>query len=411
MFLTSLLNRLKKHFFDHPVISLFVAHTLLILLFVIFIMNYSRLPGNFLLIDDGYYLIGKNFFEGNSSLSHQFRGPGIPLLLSSLNFFPAAVHPYLRLLITQLITLLNIYLGFKIFSNFFSKNAVIMGSLIALFNPLYIWWACVRSSPEIYITAFLGLVIIASLKLLGKSKSLYFSFLIVLIPTSLLFKPVLFLIPLFLLIYFFLYKRYKLLFAALFLFLVCIFSLKIVIDYTRPVNGFAYGDNVIMFDAFFTESVLKSGKLGFYQGGGEKAEENSNTQYIYSNINRWTAEYIAKYHTTDPFKMNVEFIKEKAGIVFLSKLLNPIYFISFADSTTKTIFNFVINIVILSMAFMGFKKIRKEYNQQINLLLFIFIGYYSVYFLTTSIARYFIPLLFYISIFAGEYLVTKLKLR
>jgi hypothetical protein len=321
------------------------------------------------------------------------------------------MHPYLRLFISQLITLLNIYLGYKIFSNFLYKKAVVVGLLIALFNPLYIWWGCVRSGPEIYITVFLGSIIYFSVKLLKKNQGFYLIPLFILIPFSLLFKPVLFLIPLFMLIYFSVYKKYKIVPSLLLLFILSITSLKIIIDYTKPINGLAYGDKTIMFDAFFTEIFLKTGQLGFYQGGGNKPIANSNTEYIYSNINRWTTEYTTKYHNDDPIKMNLEFIKEKAPIILISKFLNPIYYISFADSTVKTVFNFVINTTILTLSFVSLKRIKKKYPAQSVLLFFIFMGCYSVYFLTTSIARYFIPVLFYFSIFAGVYITEKLKIE
>ncbi len=402
-------NTVKNITHKHPVFLLFILHTLFVAIIVLFLRVFIHLPDDFFLSDDGYYALGKNFFYGYASLWHQIRGPGIPIILSSLNFFPDYLHPYLRILITQLFTLINIYLAFKIFSRFLPKNVIFWGLIISLFNPLYLWWTCIRSSPEIYATAFLGLIILASFGLLKNKKMLSLIALIILIPLSLLFKPVLFLIPFFLFIHFLSIKDYKLVRGTFLLFLIGFLSLVGTMKLTKPANEPSYGEVSIMFDAFFTESLLQTGQLGYNRGSGELPEEGSSTEYIYIKIKEWTDNYEKKHGELDPIDMNIAFIQEKMDVILISKLLNPVYFISFADTTRKTIAIFAINTAILFFSLRNLKKVKNNFKAEISVLIFIFIGFYSIYFLTTSIARYAIPLLFYISVFSGMSVVNLIK--
>lgn len=402
------MNKIKNIVDKNPVKSLIILHFLAIALMVIIVKMILHKPGSFFLEDDGYYAIGKDFFYGVSGLSHHFRTPGIPLVLSLLNFFPLILHPYLRVLIAELLTFCNIYLAFRIFSPFFPNKVIIFGLLLSLFNPLYIWWACIRSAPEIYITTILGLIILVSVNLSNKFVWYYIVTLIVLIPISLMFKPVMFILPLFISFFFIVHKKYVTALYLFIVFIICLGTLKFISDFTKPSEGLSYGENTLMFEVFFTEAMLKTGNLGYNQGGGELPEKNSNTEYIYKNIREWTDDYKAKNQNTGLISMNKEFIMEKPGMTILSKLFNPLYFLSFTDSTSKTIFMFAINFPIVVFSFITIKKTGKAYPEQMSLLIYIFIGFYFVYFLTTSIARYFIPMLFYLSVFTG---VTIIKVK
>ncbi len=410
----SLLNSIKNISSRYPIFFLFILHTLFVALIVLFLRVFVHLPADFFLSDDGYYTLGKNFFYGYTSLWHQFRGPGIPIILSPLNFFPDFLHPYLRILVTQLFTFINIYLAFKILSRFLTQNVIFWGLIISLFNPLYLWWACLKLSPEVFVTTFLGLIIFISLQLLEKNKIALWIALFIIMLISMLFKPVFFLIPLSLTIYFLKNKKFKSAIVALFLFSYSLLILTAFMVYTKPLHGHSYGDDQLILDAFFTESLLQTGQLGFYQGGGPVPEKNSNMEYCYTKIDQWRAEYELKNDKSNPIKMNIEFIKEKAGIIFLSKLFNPIYFISMADTTNKTILNFVINSIIIFVSLKYFLKVKKDFPQQLILMLFIFISLYCTYFLTTAIARYFIPILFYFAVFSGMaviHLIQKLHVK
>jgi 4-amino-4-deoxy-L-arabinose transferase-like glycosyltransferase len=412
----TILDNCKNSFLKHPVAGLFIIHSLIIVILILIVKTFLHLPNYFFLDDDGYYLIGKNYFNKIAPLSHQFRTPGIPFLLSFLNYFSTGVQPFIRISITQLFNLLNIYLAYKIFTNILPQKIIIWGLLISLFNPLYLWWACIRSSPETYLTMFLGLVIYYTLRLQHERKLRYCLILLIIILLSILFKPVLFLIPFFLFVYLFFNKNRKIAVGLLTIFIVSLLSFKIIMDYSTPKNAFAYGVNAIMVDTYLTQNILNSGRFGHYYYLSEQNTlgNTSNFENINTKVSMWLKEYEEKNHNFNSLQTVIAFLKENTGMVILSKLFNPVYFISIAETTSKSIFNLIVNITVLFICISNLKKTKKQFSVDINLIVIIFIGFYFPYFINSASARYFIPILFYISVFAGVSInkrVEKLKLN
>lgn len=361
-----------------------------------------HLPAYFFLMGDsfgGAYEIGKSFFEGKGSVLHQWAPPGIPVVLSLLNFFPEIIHPYLRILISEILTILNMYLAFKIYSKILSQKAIICGLIVSLFNPLYIWWVCLRAGPDIYIAVFLGLIIYSTLNLINNKITFHLYILLFTIPISLLFKPVLFLIPLFLILYFFINKKYKLSLASTFILIISIFSLKITMDVSNPVKGPTYAPTTFMIDPIFTDVLFHTGKFGYYNE--DMPEETQNPQSYLYKFDKTLKEYNSKDYSDSEISIIMHYASENIGYLLLSKLLNPLYFISVSNTTQKTLFLLVLNSAILSLSILNLKRLKKYFPEQISKITFVFLGYYFVFFLVHSCARYSIPLLFYISVFSG----------
>lgn len=391
----------KNSFLRHPVFSLFILHTLFVIILIFFMTMFTNFKSEFYLEDDGYYDIGKRFYYGISSIFHQYRPPGIPLILSLLNFFPMKLQPYFRIVITQAITLCSILLAFKIYSDILPKKLITYGLIISLFNPLYIWWASIRSSPETYLTVFLGLVILACLKLKNGGKLIQWTNFCLIIIISLLFKPVLFLIPFFFFIFYLIHKKYKLSLKSLLIFLICLFCLKIILELSKRPNSLEYGVSSMMVDAFLTETIFETGRMGYYLDEKDFKGEKSFEENINVKITQWTEKYESTHHSYKTFQIIYDFFKDKAVFVILSKVLSPIYFISVADSSGKTIFNFILNTSIIIFSITGLYRSRKKLKEEIDMIVIVFIGSYFVYFLVQSSARYCIPILFYISVFAS----------
>lgn len=402
----------KNYLLKYPVTSLCIFHSFFLILLIIFVKLIFHVPDYFFLKDDWAYVVGKDFFEGRASLFHQSGPPGFPALLSLFNFLPVFIHPYLRILISEILTLLNIYLAYKIFSNILPREAIFWGLIIALFNPLYLWWACLKTGGEIFIVTFLGLVIFASFKLINHRLWFHSSILLIVILISLFVKPVLFLIPFFLAIYFLLYRKYKIVIASTLIFLISLFSMNIVMEVSKPLKGLSYGVINFMVDPIFTKVLLNTGKLGYYADGIIQEDQKSdNFGYEFSQLKN---KYESIDNTDSTNQIMIDFIKHNIGTVLLSKLLNPLYFISLSNTTVTTISLFLINVSILFLSALNIKRLKRYYPQQITLLIFIFLGYYFVYFLVHALARYSIPILFYISVFCGRSInnwISKVRLK
>ncbi|MCE1165485.1 MAG: hypothetical protein LWX07_08810, partial [Bacteroidetes bacterium] len=104
-----MLKKLYNRCVDSGYYSVFIVYAIIVILFAaVFIFVFHKDPV-FFLTDDGYYVVGKLFYEGKYTLLHQSRGPGLYLLFSTFNIFPDIVHPYLRILVTLAVTFGNLY--------------------------------------------------------------------------------------------------------------------------------------------------------------------------------------------------------------------------------------------------------------------------------------------------------------
>ncbi len=161
---------LNMYIDKHTVLTLFILHAFFIALSVLALHLFFKVNQQLFLTDDGYYAKGKLFSE-NKSLSSLFdytyrRGPVLPLLFSILNLSPSDLHPYLRIALTLIFTLGNLYIAFKLFVSFMSNKAIFYGLFISLFNPLYIHWT-LKSTPEVYLTFFMCLIIFGYIRFLA----------------------------------------------------------------------------------------------------------------------------------------------------------------------------------------------------------------------------------------------------
>jgi len=364
--------------------------------------------GSFYLVDDGYYRISRMLFHGEIGLWGIIIGPGLPFILQFLHIFPEALHPYLRIILSFLVNAGIISIAYEIFRRVVGKQELIMGLLIAIFNPLYVWWCILRFSPELFITFFLGLSILLYLKYAetGSRKYVYYLFLI--LPVSIFFKPVLFLIPLFAAAMFI--KRSKfIVFSSLILFVTCIVFLYFYVNITKnpdnPKLSYRGFENIIFI--YQIESIMKTGRIG--------AERD----YVFSDstsneflTNKLMGEWFEIYYKTHPevnmIELNYEFIKENLGMFLLSKLLSPLFFISFSDSTGKTLFNLVSNGLCIAAAYLGFRRIKGDKKKFAIFIVISLLGYYFIYFLNASYGRYGVPFVFLFTPFAGMYIRAKL---
>ena len=393
----------------YPVQSLSTIFFLVITISVIILILFFDKSPQLFLIDDGYYQIGKNFFEGKQSLFHSFRWPGLPLLFTTLNFFPDFLHPYLRLLLALVFMYGNIWVAKKIFQQYFSNKQFFWGGLISLCNPLILHWT-LKSTPEIYLTFFIGIVYLIIRRLFKEYSHKLLAILIFIIIIGMAVKPVFFIIPFLIFIYVILIKRKDLIFPFFIVFFTIITSFVVLHQLTAPseANNIPYGIYDLLGPTFLPSSMLETRTISF----GSQQElmnnnpEESNLAIGTKKINTWITQYKVNHPNSSNTQMIIIFIKDNLWPFIFIKLLNPVLFITLASKTPETLSNLLINGLLIIFAFIKLRELYRIEKNSIIPFILVLLGYASVFFLTFSYARYSFPVMFYIGFLGGVKLIS-----
>jgi hypothetical protein len=359
----------------------------------------------FFLRDDGYYTLGKYFYEGRISLLYQLRSPGILLFFSFFNFFPEPFHPFLRLFITFILSYSSLLLSSKIFENMLSKKQMLIGFSVSVFNPVFIHFT-IKSTPEIYLLFFLGLIIFFYRKYLKEYKIKYLLLVIMIIFLAMSFKPVFFLISFFLIGHSILVKNFKRLVIPLSTFSVIsviVFFLSSV--FTKPANNninFVFVESVIV-PTYIIDAIMKTGELNL----GTKEEylnatpEKSNYTICMDSYNEYLSDYKKRNSDYSEYAVIVDFIKNNFFKFSLVKLLSPVTFISLSSNSIETVVNFFLNIILIILSIASIKRIFREHKSDILVIICVILGYSFVFFLSACYIRYSLPAIFYLYPFTG----------
>ena len=110
-------NSVIKNLAKNKLCLLLAIHYLVIggVVLAAYLYNYNM--KSLLLLDDGYYNLAGKLFYGDSIL-HSRLSFGMPVLFSSLYFFPETLQPFIRLIITLLFSTGIIVLTYKIAENY-----------------------------------------------------------------------------------------------------------------------------------------------------------------------------------------------------------------------------------------------------------------------------------------------------
>ena len=191
------------------------------LLIIGFITFFPTLFNNFL--GDDYYLlltnplvtsihnIPKLFFGSIGSQGGQFAGLYYrPLMLTYITILNSffGPNPFFFHLIQLIIHIMNAFLVFKIFTNFFRKNISFVLALIFLIHPINVEAVVYVAAIQEILFMFFGLLMINFIFV--KSQTISFLAILLLTPLSLLSKETGILLVITLLFYYLLFKRIKL---------------------------------------------------------------------------------------------------------------------------------------------------------------------------------------------------------
>jgi hypothetical protein len=147
---------------------------------------------------------------------------------------------------------------------------------------------------------------------------------------------------------------------------------------------------------------MKSGEINL--GTGEELTLGK-ANYALCDLywKNWLEEYSKLNKDVPEYKIAIDFTKDNLFRSVLLRITSPVLFISLTSSTTETIsYLFLYGwLVILSISCM--RKIKKDLRKEISAIIYVLMGYASVFFLTLSYARYSIPLMFYLLMFTGIY--------
>jgi hypothetical protein len=399
---------IKKYYLkccNSNVNSVFALYVIFISLFALaYIFVFHKKPDYFL-IDDGYYMIGKYFYEGKITLSHQVRGPGMILLFSSFNIFPAYIHPYLRILITLIVTYGNLFFVSKIFENILSKKQLFWGMLLAIFNPLYIHFT-IKNTPEVFITFFLGVIIFSYIRFLKTMNIRYIFYSILFVLIGMFFKPVFFLIPLSLLIHNIFINKNKKIF-----YILIIFSLLSIMSYfsfhlftkSEEKGSFTYGYPDIMGRIYLFDAIMKTGELNMGTTDDLLRTGNEKSNFLICNeyFEKWLKDYEKEHTNYSELELAYSYIKDNLLRFVFLRVTSPLLFICLTSNTFETVSYLFLYSVLVYMVIVSLKKLYKKNRCEILIIIYTLMGYAMVFFLSLSYARYSIPFMFYFLIFIG----------
>lgn len=395
---------------NYPVLLLWLLICTAFLSVLAVMLVYLRYNPAFLMMDDGYYNISRGIYEGTMGVWHQRRYPGLPLLFTLVHTFPEYLHLLIRFYLTLAALGVSLYFGKKIAGDKIPNTTFFAAGILLFCNPLIIHWT-IKSAPEPYVTAILGALVILTLKQLRHPSFKNHLFFALALLAAISFKPVFFLIPLTLAVYYLL-KRKRVLFVANLIIFATVFSGFLVLkSQVRPHLTIAqkdsYGTNDLLATSFLVKAMFETGQ--FYYGSDNPAVDMvmpaSSVSY---QVSKGYKEYRTNYFKNNPAASETEYAKtyilENFGYWSLSKILNPVFFFALTFTPKQAALGAAVAMVLLFLAFRQIRRFHKTHPDETELFLMVLLGFASVHFITFSFARYSFPVIFYLSIYAWSFI-------
>jgi hypothetical protein len=363
-----------------------------------------------LLRGDNYYDIAKDFFHGGTLL-HKFRGPVFPLIFSILFIFPQSVHPFMRLFISMIFSAGTIIILFNIAKNYISEKEFLFGSLIFIFNPIYIHWMF-RPYPEIYLAFFLGLFILNIINYYRTNKISHLIYSLLAFFISFFIKPVFLFIPILLLLSVILIKSRKIMTVSLLLLVLGIFAYKAQDKFTQVKydsnasnfeKKYEYIHKIFLIgDSYWIDYVLKT-KQFFKPTIQEYRIDYKNGKSLDEYVYDWIEKFYQKYPDGNLLFMNLYFIYTEPLLVLQKFLTSPLFYFSMSARPEETFIKLMFSIFSIFLAFLGLKTVLKnsERRKEIILIVSIIIGYISLHVATHAMNRYSLPISPFLYIWGG----------
>ena len=385
---------------------------LLILLAVVIASGASY--QNMLLRADSYYTIADEFAHGGSLL-HKFRGPVLPLVFSMLFIFPYGMHPFIRLLLSIIVSAGTITVLYNLTKKYITGREFLFGSLIFIFNPVYVHWTF-RPFPEIYLALVLGIFIFSVIRYYRESHIGYLCIAVLSFILSFFIKPVFVFIPFFLLFAALLIKSKKIAAVSVLLLILGILTYVAQDEFTkvgyeadasRIDKTYEYAHKTLLIsESYWVDYVVRTRQL-FKPTLEEYQIEYKDGKSFQEYAQDWFRDFYQKYPKANYISMNLYFIY-KEPFLFLQKLiLSPFFFFSMSARTSETIMKLAVSILSVILAIIGLNAALRmsKYKKEIILIVFVLIGYASLHLVTHAMNRYSLPILPYLYVWGGIPLV------
>lgn len=392
------------------ILILILIHIIVIsgVLFTVILLgrDYSDL----LLRDDCYYSISKDFVSGGSLL-HRFRGPFLPVIYSFLFFFPESFRPFLRLVLSMIFSVGVLLILFQITKDYLTDKQFFFGSLIFILNPVYIHWIF-RSTPEVYLSFFLGLFILCVINYFRTYKIYYLILASIVFILTFFIKPVFLFIPFALLVATIVIRSRRLVIYSSLLLIIGFWAYNIQERFTHVIypndtkkeeRQFEYVHKIFLIeDSFWVDYVLKTKQ--FHKG----------TLYSYpiehdpgQAVRHWISDFFQKYPESNYIFMNIYFIYDRPLLVLQKILISPLFYFSMSARTIETFIKLAFTIVSLSLSILGIKIVLKTpgHTKEVIIIMAIITGYILLHLLTHAMNRYSMPVLPYLYVWGGTTLL------
>lgn len=408
-------NKIKSYWL---VSGIFTAAILaLLLVSIVASEDYHSL----LLVDDGYYKIAGGFMRGESLVDH-YVGPGLPLIFTVIHLFPEYLHPFIRLFLSLSSSLLVILIVFKIAGKYLSGKQLFWGGLIFVLNPVFIHWVF-KSSTEIFLALCLSLFVFLILKFDESRKAKYFLISLVPFVFSIFIKPVFLFIPLFLILAALIIRNGRFLFASSFLLIVTLFAYKVYestrSDRLEGSDRIPYGKTYLINESYWIDYVIKTrqfmkSSLKQYhkyerdtltQLFGEAEVENYIIQGGYQSFGgSWIDKYFEEKPESGYLLMNLNFVKEKPGLVFQKLLVSPFFFLGLSARTYESFIKLVYSLLAIILGIIGLRWVWLRFpgsHNELIIILAVVLGYTSLFILLHTTSRYSMPVLPLLTVWGG----------
>jgi len=308
------LNKIRDINRNHIVFYVFTIYLLITYILLAFLILSGLDYKDYILRDDGYYFMAKNFGKGIFN-SGSVIGPGLPFIYAPIHFFNENLHPFIRLSISHIAVLIILFTVSKLTITYLNDRQLFWGLLMVIIHPVFIQWTF-RTSVDLYLSLFLGVFILYLIKYIDKGRiiNLFFSFLAY--SYAIFIRPSFICIPLVLLLSsLVILKSRKIIlisFALLITTGVCFYANNIYLlknSGSKKITADSGRSFVILQSFVLTETILKTKQ--FHKGDVDNynvEDSLSGARYIYKNVNEYIANYNNKYPNGSPVHMVLKYI-------------------------------------------------------------------------------------------------------
>ncbi|MCE1164950.1 MAG: hypothetical protein LWX07_06070, partial [Bacteroidetes bacterium] len=286
-----------------------------------------------------------------------------------------------------------------------NKEQLFWGLLIAVINPLYLHFT-IKNTPEVYSALILGISLFSYIRLLKTGKIIYAVYITLSVLAGMSIKPVFFLISITMLFHWiFINRNKKLLAIHIVIIVISLFSYFAFQSLTKlerqQMNSYGFDD--ILSRVFLFDAIKETGEINLGTTEDLLLHGPIKSNYLLCNekYNDWLKDYSASNPDWTESRLAFDFTKAHLLKSVLLRAASPVLFISLTSNSTETIIYFFLYGFLSVITIISIKRMYRNNKEDILIILYVLAGYYLVFFLTLSYARYSLPFMSYFLVFNG----------